>query len=129
MENTKKILKTVQIGIGHDHATSAFNSILRQPETFEVVGFAVPECEEEKYADRISEYRDQIGVPYYSVSELLALPDIDCAVIETEEENLAKYACMAAERGIHIHMDKPGGYKLDEFERLIEIVRSKQLAF
>lgn len=129
MENTKKILKTVQIGIGHDHATSAFNSILKQPETFEVVGFAVPECEEEKYADRISEYRDQRGVPYYSVSELLALPDIDCAVIETEEENLAKYACMAAERGIHIHMDKPGGYKLDEFERLIEIVRAKKLAF
>ena len=35
-------LKVVQIGIGHDHGTSGFNSILAQPEVFEVLGFAVP---------------------------------------------------------------------------------------
>ncbi len=122
-------LKTVQIGIGHDHATSAFNSILKQPDAFDVVGFAVPECETEKYEDRISEYRDTRDIPYYSVDELLALPDIECAVIETEESNLARYACMAAERGLHIHMDKPGGYESCEFERLINILKEKKLAF
>ncbi len=123
-----KKMKVVQIGIGHDHATSAFNSILKQDDVFDVVGFAVPEREEEKYAARIAEYRDQRGVPYYSVEELLALPDIEGAVIETEERNLSKYAIMAAERGLHLHLDKPGGFELADFEKLVEICKEKKLA-
>ncbi len=124
-----KKMKIIQIGIGHDHATSAFNSILKQNDVFEVVGFAVPELEERKYADRVAEYRDERGIPYYSVENILNLDGIDGAVIETEERELVKYATMAALRGLHIHMDKPGGYSLAEFERLIEIVKEKKLAF
>ncbi len=124
-----KRLRTVQIGIGHDHATSGFNSLLRQPECFEVVGFAVPECEMEKYADRIAEYRDDRGIPFYSVEALLNLPNLDCAIIETEEINLTKHAAMAAEKGLHIYMDKPGGTDFTAFEALIQLVREKQLAF
>ena len=122
-------LKVVQIGIGHAHATSAFNSILRQPELFEVVGFAVPEEEEEAFADRIAEYRDDRGIPKFTVEEALNYPGVDGAVIETKEINLTKYATMAAEKGLHIHMDKPGGFELSEFEHLIELVREKKLAF
>ena len=38
-------LKIIQIGVCHDHGTSAFNSILKQKNLFEVVGFAVTEEE------------------------------------------------------------------------------------
>lgn len=122
-----KKLKVVQIGIGHDHATSAFNSILKQTDLFEVMGFAVPEYEETKYAARIKEYRDDRKIRQLSIKEIFDLPGLEGAVIETEETYLAEYALKAAERGLHIHMDKPGGYNLPEFERLIETVKQKQL--
>lgn len=124
-----KKLRVVQIGIGHAHATSAFNSLLRQPELFEVVGFAVPESEQSEFSDRIAEYRDERGIKLFTVEEALGLPKIDGAVIETKEVNLTKYAIMAAEKGLHIHMDKPGGFELSEFEHLIDIVKKKKLAF
>ena len=122
-----KKLKVIQIGVGHAHGTSAFNSILKQKELFDVVGFAVPESEEKDFSQIIAEYRDDRGIPFYSVEDALNLPGIEGAVIETEEKNLTKYAIMAAERGLHIHMDKPGGFELAEFERLTQILKSKKL--
>ena len=121
-------IKVIQIGIGHDHATSALNSLLRQPDIFEVLGFAVPESEEEKYPERIAEYTDGGLLKKYSVDELLALPGVEAAVIETEELVLTKYALMAAERGLHVHMDKPGGADLAEFERLANTLKERSLA-
>lgn len=124
-----KKLKVVQIGIGHAHATSAFNSILKQDELFEVVGFAVPESEKTDFPDRIAEYRDDRGVKFYSVEEALNIPGLDGAVIETEEKNLTRYAIMAAEKGLHIHMDKPGGMELAEFEYLVNTLKERNLTF
>ena len=62
-------LKVIQIGIGHDHGTSGFNSILRQTDVFDVVGFAVPDEEliSGKWETQISEYRDQRKIPYFSL--------------------------------------------------------------
>mgnify|MGYP004600026211 CR=1 FL=1 len=125
---TLRKIKVIQIGIGHDHATSALNSLLRQPDIFEVLGFAVPESEEEKYPERIAEYTDGGLLKKYSVDELLALPGVEAAVIETEELVLTKYALMAAERGLHVHMDKPGGADLAEFERLANTLKERSLA-
>lgn len=124
-----KKLKVIQIGIGHAHATSTFNSILKQEDLFDVVGFAVPPMEEIEYSDRIKEYRDDRGIPFYSVEEALDIPGLDGAVIETEEKNLTKYALMAAERGLHIHMDKPGGMELSEFEQLVQTLKGQNLTF
>ena len=122
-------LRTIQIGIGHDHGTSGFNSLLKNDDLFECVGFAIPPEEEEQFADRVKEYRDDRGIPKYSIEEILELPDIDAAFIETVDYNLTKHAIMAAEKGLHIYMDKPGGTNLADFERLISIVKEKNLTF
>ena len=61
--------------------------------------------------------------------EILAIPDLDAVVIETSELNLAKYALMAAERGLAIQMDKPGGISGEEFDTLIDLVKQKNLVF
>ena len=76
-------LKVVQIGIGHDHGTSGFNSILAQPEVFEVLGFAVPkeELDSKKWDDRIKEYRDDRKIPYFTVEEALSLPGVEAAIV------------------------------------------------
>ena len=91
-------LKVVQIGIGHDHGTSGFNSILAQPEVFEVLGFAVPkeELDSKKWDDRIKEYRDDRKIPYFTVEEALSLPGVEAAIVECEDIYLTKYAIMAA---------------------------------
>ncbi len=126
-------LKVIQIGLCHDHGTSAFNSILRQPELFEVLGFAVtPEefAEEPKHCDEIiKEYRDDRGITMYTVEEILALEGVEAAVVECRENHLNKYAIMAAKRGLHIYMDKPGGWELSEFEELVRLVKERKLAF
>lgn len=76
------------------------------------------------------EHYKEIRIPFYeNVEDALAVEGLDGAVIETEEANLTKHAIMAAERGLHIHMDKPGGLDAGEFEKLIEIVKSKKLVF
>lgn len=126
-------LKIIQIGVCHDHGTSAFNSILRQPELFDVLGFAVTPEELENEPDLcnqiIAEYRDGRGIKMYTVDEALALPDAEAAVIECREQYLNKYAIMAAKRGLQIYMDKPGGWELSEFEMLVDEVKKRKLAF
>ena len=47
------------------------------------------------------------------------MEDLDAVTIETDEVYLTKYALAAAERGLHVHMDKPGGIELADFEKLI----------
>ena len=124
-------LKVVQIGIGHEHGTSGFNAILCQDDVFDVLGFAVPEEELESglWESRIIEYRDDRQIPYYTVEEALNLPGVEAAVIESEDVYLTKYAIMAAEKGLHVYMDKPGSPNLADFEKLIRIVKEKNVVF
>lgn len=118
-------IKIAQIGMGHDHAPVVLKSLLRQSDVFEVVGLAVPEVEREKFASRLEEFSDLL----ISVEDVFNDPTITAVAIETEEINLTNYAQMAADAGKHIHMDKPGGLSLADFERLIATVKEKHLVF
>lgn len=126
-------LKVVQIGVCHAHGTSGFNSILRQPEYFEVLGFAVTPEELKEDAELckqiITEYRDERQIPMYTVEEALHLPGVEAAVVETREKYLVQYARLVAKAGLHIYMDKPGGWNLTEFEALVTEAKERQLAF
>ncbi len=124
-----KKINVIQIGIGHDHAAAAFNSILRQDSIFNCLGFAVPECETEKFAERIKEYKDDRKIPFYTLEEILELPNVDAAVIESEEKNLTSLALMAAKKGLHIYVDKPCSHDYAEFKELIDTVRKNNKAF
>jgi predicted dehydrogenase len=63
------------------------------------------------------------------VEEILNDPEIEAVAVETEEIYLTKYARMVANAGKHLHMEKPGGIDIAEFEALIEALRSKNLTF
>lgn len=125
-------LKVVQIGVCHDHGTSVLNSILKQTDFFDVMGFAVTEGElaneKELCEEIISEYRDKRGLKLYTVEEALRIDGLQAVTIETREEYLNKYAISAANLGLHIYMDKPGGWGAKEFEELVSIVRKNGLA-
>jgi len=84
-------IKVIQIGIGHDHAIDVLDSMVSMKDVFEVVALAVPESEKKDFSDKIDICINKIGIKLISVSEALNL-SVRGAIIETEEENLCKYA-------------------------------------
>lgn len=119
-------IKVAQIGIGHDHATAPLNCFLKEKDIFEFVGLGVPESEKTDFRDKLKDYPD---VKIMTPEEILDIPGLDAVAIETEEINLTKYSIMAAKKGIHIHMDKPGGIEIADFEELIKIAKEKKIIF
>ena len=124
-------IKIAQIGTGHDHAPLAIKTLKLQKDIYELIGFAVvPEdsgnVESLQYKNTHSAYE---GVPQMTVDEILNYPGLDAVCIETEDRALTKYALMAAEKNLHIQMDKPGGISNADFNKLIDLVSEKKLAF
>ena len=132
-KNKMRKIKIAQIGIGHDHAAVVFSAINRLTDIFEVVGYAeVPEDDiPDPWAqDRLKKQKSNYqNAKKYTVEELFSMSDLDAVAIETYDLNLVKYAQMAADRGLHIHMDKAAGESAEEFERLLSTVKRKNLVF
>ena len=122
-----KKIRIAQIGLNTlSHATSIFNSLKKFPDVFEIVGYALPENEREKFPKSLGVLE---GYPELTLDEILNDETIEAVTIETEEIHLTKYAILAAKHGKKIHMEKPGGTSLEEFEQLISLVKEKNLVF
>lgn len=122
-----KKIKIAQIGTNiYSHGPDIFNTIKKQSEFFEIVGFVLPENEKERLPSRIKCFE---GYNELTLDEVLNNPEIEAVTIETDEIYLTKYALMAAKAGKHIHMEKPGGANLDEFEELIGIMKENGKVF
>ena len=122
-----KKIKIAQIGTSkNSHGNMIWHSLLKQDDIFEVVGYAFPENEREKFPKEASAFE---GYREMTVDEILSNPEIEAVAIETEEIYLTKYALMAAKAGKHLHMEKPGGISLADFEELIDILKNKKLTF
>lgn len=124
-------IKIAQIGTGHDHAHEAFKVLKRMSDIYEIVGYAVLpndslNMKEHHYENHKGVYE---GYSQLTVDEILNYEGLDAVVIEAEDRELTKYAIMAAEKGLAIQMDKPGGVSDEEFDKLIDIVSEKNLVF
>ncbi len=116
-------IKIGQIGMEHDHAGAILMTLKKLTDVFELVGYAVPEGEKNCHV------RACEGVREMSVEELLAVPGLQAVAVETYELDLTKYARLAIDRGLAVHMDKPGGADLGEFEELISEIKKKNAVF
>ena len=122
-----KKIRVAQIGTSqYSHGNSIWQSFLKQSDLFEVVGYAFPENEREKFPRQAEAFA---GHREMTVEEILSDPTIEAVVVETEEIYLTKYAQMVADAGKHLHMEKPGGTDLAAFRRLIATLKEKNLAF
>ncbi|MEE0968614.1 MAG: Gfo/Idh/MocA family oxidoreductase [Clostridia bacterium] len=122
-----KKIKVAQIGTSkNSHGNLIWESMIKQKDIFDIVGYALPESEREKFPDRARAFD---GYNELTVDEILNNPEIEAVVVETEEIYLTKYALMVANAGKHLHMEKPGGVDLADFEKLVEILKSKNLTF
>ena len=122
-----KKVKIAQIGTSRNsHGNLIWKSLLKQSDVFEVVGYAFPENEREKFpkqAAAFDAYRE------LTVEEILHDPEVEAIAVETEEVYLTKYAQMVADAGKHLHMEKPGGIGYAAFERLVDTLQAKNLVF
>lgn len=120
-------IKIAQIGTStNSHGNDIWENLKRQNNIFEIIGFAFPENEREKFPERMKSFE---GYREFTAEEILNNPEIEAVTIETEEIYLTKYALMAARAGKHIHMEKPGGIMLKDFEELISIMKTKGKVF
>lgn len=122
-----KKIRVAQIGTSkNSHGNQIWHSLLKQSDIFEVVGYAFPENERKKFPRQAGAFN---GYREMTVDEILNDPEIEAVTVETEELYLTKYALMAAKAGKHLHMEKPGGVNLADFEKLVEILKFKNLTF
>ena len=122
-----KKIRIAQIGTSlYSHGSIIFDTLTKHPDLFEVVGYAFPEGEREKFPDQMGFFR---GYPELTVDEILQDESIEAVAVETEEIYLTKYALLCAQHGTHIHMEKPGGLSLPLFEELVETVKRNGTVF
>lgn len=122
-----KKIKIAQIGVNsHSHSTEIFRSLKKQSDIFEIAGYVLPENEKERLPKQIKILE---GFAELTLEEVLNDPEIEAVTIETDEIFLTKYAVMAARAGKHIHMEKPGGRELADFEELISVMKKTGKVF
>ena len=122
-----KKIKIAQIGISeYSHGGEIFSALKENTSSFEIVGYALPEDERERFPSKMSIFD---GYPEMTVEEILSDPEIEAVAVETEEIYLTKYALRAARAGKHLHMEKPGGLDIESFRELVGILKEKNLVF
>ena len=120
-------LKIAQIGTNlNSHSNMIFESLKKQNDIFDIVGYVLPENERERMPEKMNVFD---GFTELSLDEVLNNPEIEAVTIETDEVFLTKYALLAAQAGKHMHMEKPGGLSLADFEELIRIMKKTGKVF
>ena len=111
-----------QIGVGHAHATKL--SVYRRSKDYEVVGIVEPDESLRKASENHPAYKN---VPWMTQEQLLNVPGLQAVLVETRVRDLLNTAeaCIAA--GKHIHLDKPAGESLPQFQRILQAADQKRL--
>lgn len=119
-------IKVVQIGIGHDHAYSTLVTLKNQKDMFDLAGVVVLDGEDhalKRYPDFLDNTKQ------LTLEEAFAVPGLEAVFVETDDTRLTKYAQMAADRGLHIQMDKPGSCNHEDYIKLLSTMKAKGKVF
>ncbi|MBO5359126.1 MAG: Gfo/Idh/MocA family oxidoreductase [Clostridia bacterium] len=116
------MIKIGQIGIGHNHGEAKMKAVRKFPELFEVVGFAEENEEWLKKRGHLECYK---GLKRYSVDELIG--KCDALLIETDVWDLTEIAQKCIDAGKHVHIDKPGSGTLEEYKKMLDTAKEKNL--
>jgi len=119
-----KRIRIGQIGIGHNHGSEKMRTALNFPDVFEVVGICETDPAWMKSRGYLDVYRE---LPFMFEEELLNIPGLDAVIVETDVWNLIPAAQRCVDRGLHVHIDKPAGENLAEFEKLLADAKRKNL--
>ena len=115
-------IKIGQIGVGHAHASGIIEALRNLPEVYELVGVVEEESPEWPHPAAYE------GLKRLTEDELLATPGLQAVAVETNNRELVPTAMRCMARGLHLHMDKPGGETMAPFAELVAGCKAKGLA-
>jgi len=113
-----------QIGTGHGHAAGKMAAFRRSDE-FEVLGIAEPDPGLQSQLETTEAYND---VPRLTVDQILNDERIQVVGVETIIRDLLANAAKCVAAGKHIHLDKPAGESLPQFQRILDDAARQHLA-
>lgn len=116
-------IKFGQIGTGHGHAADTLRTHRESPD-FELVGVVEPDEMLRRRAERHPAYRD---VRWMTEEELLNTPGLTAVLVETRVGDLLDAAEASVAAGMHVHLDKPAGESLPQYERIMADAERQQL--
>ncbi|HCE46922.1 MAG TPA: gfo/Idh/MocA family oxidoreductase [Lentisphaeria bacterium] len=123
-----KKIKIGQIGICHEHASGKINALRGMPEVFEIVGIVDDRgSRSAKFAG--GDLKPYEGLKWMTEEELFNVPGLQAVAVETPNADLVPTAIRCMERGLAMHMDKPGGEELELFGRLRKGCEDRRLPF
>lgn len=120
-----KPIKIGQIGIGHNHASEKMRTLRALPNLFEVVGVVESDPVWRERRGGWDIYQD---LPWMTEEELFAVPGLEAVAVETDGFDLMPTAARCAARGLHMHLDKPGGESLPAFKAVLDACERRGLA-
>jgi predicted dehydrogenase len=116
-------LRIGQIGVGHAHADGKLAALQRSAD-FEFVGVVEPDEQLRRSAESRKEYT---GVRWLTEEQLFNTIGLRAVAVETQVKDLLPTAARCVSRGVHLHLDKPAGESLPEFQRLLDAASRKNL--
>ena len=125
-------LKVIQIGIQHEHAAGKMDTLRKMEDIFEVVGFV-----DDRSFSKTAVYLEReefltkpySGLPSFTLEEALNYPGLDAVLVEVPNNDLVDIAMLCMEKGLPMHMDKPGGEDLAQYKRLLDGCKTRDLPF
>lgn len=108
-------IKVGQIGVGHAHASKL--SVYRASPDYEVVGIVEPDDALRKQAESQAAYRD---LPWMTQEQLLNVKGLQVVLVETQVRDLLDTAEVCIQAGKHVHLDKPAGESLPQYQRILD---------
>ena len=118
-------IKIGQIGIGHNHAAENMNALRSLSEVYDVIGVVESDPEWKQKRGTLKAYE---GLNWMTEEELLGTPGLQAVAVETDGFELVPTAQRCAQRGLHLHLDKPGGESISAFRTLLDTCSSQNLA-
>lgn len=115
-------IKIGQIGVGHAHASKL--AVFRQSSDYEVVGIAEDDAALRERAASQPAFRD---LPWMTQRQLLDVPGLQAVLVETHVRDLLDAAEAAVAAGKHVHLDKPAGESLPQYQRILQSAAKQKL--
>ncbi len=110
------MIRIAQIGTKHAHAKGKYDTMLKFPDLFEVVGVVEPD---EKRRTEM-ESNGYEGATWLTETQLFSTEGLRAVVVETEVSELVPTAQRCIESGFHVHIDKPAGTSMSALQQLHE---------
>jgi predicted dehydrogenase len=120
----RKRIRIGQIGTTHSHAAGKMEALRKLDHVFEVVGIVEPDRFIRENIQTQAAYR---GLRWMTERELFAVPELDAVAVETDLNELVPTAARCIEAGKHVHLDKPPGRSLTDFEDLLKSASENRL--